>query len=403
MDEERRLVLKMLAEGKITPEEAEKLLDALEGSAYEPEMSRGRSDEADPKAGASENADRRSDWEERAQADRHVPFETRFEQAIRDIVEGAMDQAAKAVDAASKLAIKVGAKAIEIGDSDGIGGMLAVLGVASGAKASVEKTGKLSPNALQREIRVDVANGRVSVAGWDDEGYRIEVRGRVKGRGFSGEELAAILGSCIKVDEKAGRIEIDQSQDRRVTGLAVEIRVPRSLKYRRVSIDTSNGSVEVLGLHADRLDVDTSNGPVRVKAVEAREISVDSSNGPVTVQCRADDVSCDTSHGPIAAMVEPLGSEAHVNLDTSFGPITVVIPDDEDLGVSLRADTSFGKIKAQVSAGNASILEAGAGSKVYQAATPGFESKPRRCIVKADTSFGSIEVRRGRLEEGALW
>lgn len=420
MDEERKLVLKMLAEGKITPDEAEKLLDALEGSAYEPEMPgpqglgasaacfgecrepRG-ADEADTKSGTVGDEDHRLEWEGKARADRGAPFETRFEQAIRDIVEGAVDQAAKAVEAASKLANKVGAKAIEIGDPEGIGGVIGLFGGVPGVRAAVEKSGTFAPSLSNGEIKVDVANGRVSVTGWDGDGYRVEARGRVRGRDFSAEAASEILARCVAVDETTGLIEIDQSNDRRVAGLSVNIHVPRSCRYQRVEIDTSNGSIDVSGLHTERLDLDTSNGSVAVRAVEAREMSVDTSNGSVTVQCKADDVSCDTSHGSITAVVEPLGSEAHVDLDTSFGSIRVVLPDDDDLGVSLKADTSFGKIRAQVSADGTHVMEAKGGSKMYQAATPGFESKPRRCIVKADTSFGSIEVRRGRLEEGTEW
>ena len=132
-----------------------------------------------------------------------------------------------------------------------------------------------------------------------------------------------------------------------------------------IRIDTSNGSINVNGINADKLTLDTSNGSVTLSAVSSRsDITIDTSNGKVELsdvtsgqrlqavssngkiefsRITANDIVLETSNGKITGTVSGSVSDYKIHTRTSNGKNN--LNNTQSGEKSLRAITSNGKIE----------------------------------------------------------
>jgi DUF4097 and DUF4098 domain-containing protein YvlB len=106
-------------------------------------------------------------------------------------------------------------------------------------------------------------------------------------------------------------------------------------------LKTSFGLAEASRIGGD-LTVENSNGAVKASAVKGG-VGVRTSFGSVWLDDIAGRIDVDDSNGSIEVRAAPAASCAPIELKTSFGGISVRVP--EGAGYTADARTSFGKIK----------------------------------------------------------
>lgn len=128
-----------------------------------------------------------------------------------------------------------------------------------------------------------------------------------------------------------------------------------------LNLNASNAGVEVIKCNADKLVVDTSNGKVIVSDAKIEEIIVNTSNSGIEFEnIEAENVNADTSNGAVKVMdsaleilevdtsnssvtvenIKMLSDKGSINIVTSNGIITAVLPDYSEKDFKITADTS---------------------------------------------------------------
>ncbi len=323
MTEERRRILDMLSEGKVTVEDAERLLEALQDT---------------PRVETRKRRKRRS----RINAP-ISPIPSVEE--LQDTLEGLGEE-------------------IEKGLEEGLEGLEESLsGWSDSEDSDRDKDGKTSMRddtfAVGDNPRLVVRgfNGRIRVRAGEPGSIRVRARLK-KPRGI--KYSAVQEGDLVTVEAKPDR----QSEgflhgfSRQNSGANIEVVVPVTTS---VDLATSNGPVELRGTENGGT-VQTKNGPIRVEQFKG-DLKATTKNAPITVKTLSGSaelyslnsrVSIEDAHGRFDARttngtikfqgsIEPRNSN---KLETTNGNIRVALDDDPSL--KLTAATVNGRVRCEV-------------------------------------------------------
>ena len=306
MTEERRKVLDMLSEGKVTVEEAERLLEALQGTQRETREGRGIG-------------------------------------VLQDTLEGLGEE-------------------IEKGLKEGLSGLEESLSEWSESEDR-DKDGK---TAMHDDTFAVGANPRLVVRGFNGrirvragEPGSIRVRAKLK-KPYEIKYSAVQEGDLVTVEAKPDR----QSEgflhglSRQNSGANIEVTVPVTTS---VDLATSNGPVELQGTESSGT-VQTKNGPIRIEQFKG-DLNATTKNAPITVKTLSGSaelytansrVSIEDAHGRFDARttngsikfqgsIEPGDGST---LYTTNGNIKVAL--DADPSLKLTAATVNGRIRCEI-------------------------------------------------------
>lgn len=372
MQQEQRLILKMLEEGKITAEEAEALMNAIGDSS-----TRGES-------GPQEDP-----W-------------VRLEKMGEDFatkVEDATDRFARSLEhrseGFSEKINRVFAKFPFIGQEGSQEFTQVVQGV-------VKRDGDVIP------IELENFNGSIRLEGWSEEIYKLTVIQRIRGK-----DRDLLRGKVINLDWIDGtaldkfKLKIPLLEDSTVS---LHLLVPEDLIYE-VELSTYNGSLAVDNLEATDLKLETVNGSTRLfdlKAkqiigkngngsceftqVEAEKIDHKISNGSYRLNVVTQDLDCTATNGSMQIRTPVLRGDSQYKLSTTNGSIKVAIPVAGDLGVDLDLSTSVGRVSNDLGALEMKKLERMGGGTDFEARSFGYQDKGTKFKLDAKTTSGSIFI-----------
>ncbi|MFO8061010.1 MAG: DUF4097 family beta strand repeat-containing protein [Bacillota bacterium] len=333
---EHRRVLKMLEEGTINAEEAEKLLKAL-GTESE-----------------------------------HRESEKYSETELKDLpglVEGALSSLKSA----------------------------GIFNWGPGYSYERELTGNFSPEAVGERGWVDLKgaarNGRIHVNGWDSDGYRVVIRARV--RGGDREQAREVAERFCQVEQEGAALSVDGRRSNMPpnSSVSIEFFLPREYRYD-LDLLTSNGRIQIDDVRCENVVAVTSNGRVACQAMEAREVRLETSNGRIEVGGVSGSVRAQTSNGRIRLAPAKVDSDSEYDMVTSNGKILLDYQPTADVGVDFEARTSNGKIKVGWDAVEYEIDDRKSRHPHVKGRTAGFEQKPVKLQARLKTSNGTISIGR---------
>ncbi len=270
------------------------------------------------------------------------------------------------------------------------------------AETRIEKDLKLSPGG---DFKLETDMGSVTVTGSPDAGVHVVITSRRK-------ELEDLL--TFRFEEGAASAGIVARKKHVMSGwfsnnggsVHYEVRVPAET---RLSVDTSGGSIKVLGMRLQAkldtsggsitvndlvgdLDANTSGGSIDLKDIKGR-VRVETSGGGIEGSSLDGAVHAESSGGSI----ELQKVTGDIDAETSGGGIRIV-----DAGGRVHADTSGGSIEASFTKGNSrggSLETSGGGIEVSLDAAADLAIDASGNSVKSDvpiTVHG--EISRGNLQ-----
>ena len=353
MKEERLLILKMIAEGKITAEEGAALIDALENGTSSPEESHFGDFEA--RAGRQESPG----FEPTADKD----FSQRLEEEasrFADNVQRAAEKYSRVLEERIQRDIKPA-----LANMPNWFAQFPVIARGFGPTITDEEThsGELLGNEV--EVGYSGNNGHLEVVMWEESGYRFECQKVLKGA--VGEEERR--ENALVIDVGPGRLEAGVKSG---SCLAMNTRLflPRDRWYKLrlrtsngwirlqdivgglMEVHSSNGRLQLRNITAEKLILGTSNGAIDCSAVKAGQFEAVTSNGRIEARVSARDVRCRTSNGaielhPLQQDPVTLDQNGRYELITSNGSITVAVPRDLLAVTGIEAKTGFGAIQIE--------------------------------------------------------
>lgn len=391
--EEKLMILQMVSEGKITPEQGAELLRAVGD---------GRQESPAPE-------------ETSASVERSVAEATRrAEEIARKAGSEAEAWAAKVAKRAEEFAQRASSEGENLGKvlgesganlgkilgegGENLGKVISRIfgrGFSGGPRFDFheEIKGELSPEG---EIKVDLSttNGRITVDTWDAPTFRLDVR---KTANADSEEEAKELtkdGFEFKQDGlnlTARTKEASGAGWFRNYSVGFTLTLPRDRKVN-LRLTSTNGRIAVGGISGTRLYAFTCNGRVEAEGCDFKSTEVSSSNGRIEFEGRPGDLVASTANGRVEAKISGLGEW---KLTSANGRIVAEIRREPGAAYSVEASTLMGKIDVQ-GLENAEVLvddsRQKSGSRRYQARTRGFSDAPAKAKLQASTTNGKVMV-----------
>lgn len=391
--EEKMLILKMLQEGKISAEEAHKLLEALD------------------KTNTGFESDARKN-------------EKKFEEKMQELQQKASKVAEKLGSTLNSSAEKFSSNSEKFGDDfakrmESFGNDIADSAVkftdklvnylgnfidVSNDKYQYKKNYQyaLADNA---DLFVDTSNFAVIVTPTSESNLSLNLYINTSIPDLCIEEY-------FKVLETENSLNIKTQFPSRTWG-KIEISVPKHLN--NLNILTTNGKCELIDINVDNIESNTTNGRISLTNCLSKTISAITSNGKVVVSgttaafadlstsngkieiasCKFDKLDAKTSNGSIIldGIYKTSSSEGSYNLRTSNGKIVIELNNSESCGCMIDATTSLGSISVDLPE-----LSYFVDKKSYsmqssaQIKSANFDSLADKIIINAHTSNSSIVV-----------
>lgn len=253
-----------------------------------------------------------------------------------------------------------------------------------------ERTGEWTADEVP--IRVMTGNGRVEIKSWDRPGFKATIT--TKASGAKEEEARARARDAYMVTADGDRFELDARRgDNTWNNLAVHLTlmVPKGKRYL-IEARTGNGKVELEELSASEARLNTGNGKICVIGGAHERVHVKTGNGSVEVSADVADLEASTGNGSVTVI--PTGNrDQNLRLSTGNGSIeveTARLPD----GFGLKVDAHTGMGSVNIGLPNL-IYDRDVRSMAHKhviARTPDLETAPARVTIAARTGMGSVKV-----------
>lgn len=345
MGEEQRMILDMLAQGKISVIEAERLLDALREPGGAPGRTRGAS----------------------------------------------TDQPTF-VDRINKVAVEMGEAGQELPQR--LSGLIdSLVGLASRFGYSAEQVFEGITSSVEEISKVDLSttNGSVRLRGWDGTGYRVIARAQVKGVADR-ERAQAAMAEGLRVSVKDGTLGIDCIDKALLSSLSVDAAVPSRGKYD-VLVNSRNGSVTVDGVEARTVEARSMNGRITLERLQAEAVDASTKNGSIYASGELGNATIETANGSISASLN-YEHDGSLKMSTGNGSIKVEIPKSPAVQYTVNAGAVNGAVKVDIDdAGTVKSESPHTGARRQASVTvPGPEGSDKSVDVEARAVNGSITV-----------
>lgn len=395
--EEKMMILKMLQEGKISSEEAAKLLEALEGASRQSGSDAGqaRQQKAQPNYNdeIAKMRERIKEWKD--------DFKKSYNQKDFD----------KVVDEFSTKAEKIG-KNVAATTFGLVDKMIDFVG-------SVVDTGSFNifgnMNVVEKnfeaaiqdgmDLDLEAINGQIFIKKHQEN--KIVIKSRI--RSSLGNAETALKYSdtgnavSLKID-KTGNISVSlevyipavRFNKIRLESLNGRIYVEDALSSEFESI-TKNASIDLMGISSDKIAVNTRNAKISLTYVTGNDISINTNNSLIEIKnIKAGNLQAVTTNGRI--YVENVQSrdgvsEEFISLKTTNGDIKANMNDMDSKAYKVKAQTTNGSVNLLIpemiyhNAGR----QANRGSFV-EAESSGFDTNPQKVNIYAETVNGYIEI-----------
>lgn len=386
------LILQMLQEGKITPEEAHDLLEAL---------------------ALSEQASRDSGpdyWDDvKSRIERAGEMVEEQAEKFREKVEETIEEARARYEAARDKAASGGAPI------EGVEDVVVTVerGLSQFAKEfpeamrrlfsftfgsfdarTVERVyeGAFGEGVQEAAVAVEARNGSVKWETWDQPGYKVIVTSKVRASDDAAARERVERFVHWQAADDGFRLS---AADRSDISSSVTVLLPKTLRYKLES-ETRNGSIRAKGVRVTSGQLRTVNGGIRVEDVEAERLETVTVNGGVRLHGAVEDLRGETTNGSVEARLVGMRrdggvvEQAHWELEATNGSIRVYVPHGPDIGYDVNLKTVTGRVKVELP-GFVTVDGRGAGRDVSWR-SEGMEDKPRRIGLTVGTVHGSIVV-----------
>lgn len=321
-DEERLAILRMLSEGKVTVEEADRLLRAL-GDEPAEDRGRGRGGELTEEIGAEVRRAVRS--VQASEIGRTVNAEVK--RAVGTVQRLDFGRLAAEIVAQVKGAVT---EAVE---------------GASGERVTAEERFDLDAAGV-RLIQVEATNGNVRLQGGEGESVAVVAVKRVKAR-TQAEAEAFAAEVLVTVTQDGERIRVGHQHPQPPEGVQVQVNYSVECPARLgAEVSTANGNLRAAGM-AGGVVASTNNGNAHLDQCSGRfELKTRNGNLAVAGAELREEGRLATTNGNVS--VEVLAGTGILTATTTNGNVALRLPKDEVQEVPVSASTTNGNVEVRL-------------------------------------------------------
>lgn len=321
MHEERKMILKMIEDGKISAEEGLQLLNAMRDENTNTEEP--KKEKTGPH---SEEKVRNSSQQTKPDKDRYVSRDVNWDGGGYQRAEEKVTTFAKRFSDFVEDAVQ------KIKEFD--------LDFNFGSSVEVEHIFQ-HRNAKVKEVDIHVENGSISFLPWEEEDIRIEchvkvykVRDTDEARrvflnevNFQFSDGKLVLGAKKKSMKVNTVVYVPKHDFEKIKLYAFNGKITgENVTVNSMEAKTVNGRIDFHEVNADYVNLETVNGTIAVPQLNADKGEAKTVNGAVTVKTSKGDLDIETLNGMIHyELLER--SSARAYLKTTTGSVSIQVPD----------------------------------------------------------------------------
>lgn len=401
--EEKIRVLSMLQEGKITAEEAARLLEALDGGAASEKTNAYQGSyqsSYQSKQKQNEFTDEINKMKEKLNSWKK-DFKENFDQKDFDkVVE-------EVTTKAEKVGKNVAVATVGVVDRvlDYVGSFVdtSMFNVFSNYNA-VEKVFEANANEV-RDIDIQAVNGTLVVKKHLDD--KIIIRAKIRSAVPNPDAVLSYTeenGSIVLKVNDLGNMSVSYEvflpqfkfgNLRFVTSNAkIYVEDTKSESFETI---TKNSHIELMGVNAEDIKVYTKNGKLQLTYVIGKKIDVNTNNSLIDIRhVKAEEINAETTNGRI--LLENMQNadgveEAKINLRTTNGGIKVAMNDMNYRGYKFKGRTSIGGINLLIpELTYHNVNRSNMSGSFVEAESLKYEQSSQKVSIVAETNNGGIEV-----------
>lgn len=320
ISEERKKILKLLEDGIITVDEAERLLKALHEHSEKDESTNDQTGEENTALSEFVDWDR---WDERKQTYKQNASGFKLSQFIENFIQKIKD--------------------VDLDFNFG----------------SYERVKHIYQHHTEHfeEMKINLKNGSVELLPWEYDYVQVDCDAQVY-RVANGEEARNKFLQTVRFDIANGTLFF--RSDARDIKVRATVHVPQK-NYEFIECKLFNGSVTGENVFARELEVKTVNGNVSFANVDLHKGEIESSNGSVTVKGLANRLEVETLNGAIelagkfrnleaenfsGTVTADIQAEGNVSFKSAIGNVTVFVP--QDVQVNGKLSSALGSVQCEL-------------------------------------------------------
>lgn len=393
--DEKMLILKMLQEGKISSEEAARLLEALEGGAKQTAGENNTRQQKQPnfQDEVSKVRDRLYEWKKefknnynQKDFDHMVEeFATKAEKVGKNVASTTFGIVDKMIDFVGSFvdtnafnifgSYKVVDKTFEAMAADGMD--IAIEGINGHIMVKKHLDNKI---VIKSKVRSPLNNAD-EILMFNDSGNTVSLKLNKIGNISVTHEvfLPALKFNNIKLETVNGKIYVEDSM---------------SASFESV---TRNSPIELMGVNSDKISVNTKNARIQLSYVIGKDIDINTNNSLIDIKhVKAANLKAVTMNGRIFVentQNHESSPDMMITLRTTNGDIKANMNDMDSRGYRVRAKTTNGSINVLIPEMiYHNVNRQGAGGSFVEAESNSYTGFAERVFINAETINGYIEV-----------
>jgi hypothetical protein len=364
MDNEKMLILKMLESGKITSEEAARL---LQSAGDTPTVRQAPSSVPPiPKPSASSSYDKSRSNNGHAPHDSGRGIEEMATEIGKKAAAFAREMEPKLQKAAEVMASTIATGADKLSRSLSESTVHTSGQASSAPKPKTKPAPRVVPGAqVEKNIEMSVSSGY-------NELDLSCVNGELHIRGYNGDKITATLsyktkraGAAIELMKLGGRYYLSYEPDD-FQHVSIDAYVPERA-FSVIKLDNINGAMDVSSLAANEISISNANGSIRMAQLAANVLKGESSNGKFTLSNLVADeadienvngsveadgldvarLSLTNFNGPLSLWVSDFVKHKQYDwsVETGNAKLNMNLPAAPDLGYMIKARAAMGEIR----------------------------------------------------------
>lgn len=321
ISKEKRRILEMVQEGKLTAEEALILLEKLEEDANKEEVK---------KETLVTELSTKVNWESSSSHKSKTTKTTNVKASILDFVDKAFKK---------------------IKDVD--------LDFNFGASVSVQHIFQHS-NVYLTDVDIDVANGSVRLVPWSERDVRVECDAKVYGAESQDEARNTFLQDVVfSIDGGKLRYAV-QKKKMKVNATiylpeasydSITVRLfngqieGEKIRVKEFKAKTANGKITVGSLSTDKFEVETANGHITATDLYSKNVEAETINGTIKLNGSYERADLQSFNGSIIATLDDTKCESLLVKSTT-GNVDIVVPANKSIHGDVK--TNIGSIQCDL-------------------------------------------------------
>lgn len=300
------MVKKMLKEGKITKEEADELIAALEESY-------GINQQEDTDYNKKDESKKNFDDDEKT----NKSFAENITENIKKNIDG---------EKISKN-IKKGIEESFDSSSNIVDEIKNMFGSFFGNGFEFIENYKSEFNSNSPIIDIDNTNGKIKLSSWNKNEYSLNVKFDISAENKEEAEKIKDKIFNIKSSDDSLQIIIDNKKDYRINA-DIFLTLPADYIYQG-NVENINGKVRVEELDFSSFRLKTKNGKIDLNKIKINEGKVESTNGKIYFAGRAKKLNLSTVNGMITANLKEK-ENSKIEINTTNGTQNISLPENAE-------------------------------------------------------------------------